>query len=164
VVTLRDALDRWGRETLLLYFMRGHWSKPIDFSDEAMDQAAAEVETFRNAFISPAPRIGSTDPPEALDEALADNFDTANALSILHAWRRAGFVDWVADGLEIFGLSDLVTVEAAPHAVHQLAAARATAREQRDFERADRLREEIAGAGWEVRDIETEPGYQLVPK
>src|SRR5436305_800732 len=26
LVTLREAIDRWGRETVLLYFMTGHWS------------------------------------------------------------------------------------------------------------------------------------------
>ncbi|MFL5981221.1 MAG: cysteine--tRNA ligase, partial [Gaiellaceae bacterium] len=41
IVTLREALERWGRETILLFFMTGHWSKPIDFSDETM--AAAEA-------------------------------------------------------------------------------------------------------------------------
>jgi cysteinyl-tRNA synthetase len=38
------------------------------------------------------------------------------------------------------------------------------ARTQHDFETSDRLRDEIAAAGWEVRDVEAEPGYQLVPK
>ena len=42
-----------------------------------------------------------------------------------------------------------------------LARARLAARAARDFAEADRLREEIAGAGWEVRDVET--GYELVP-
>ncbi|TML20103.1 MAG: cysteine--tRNA ligase [Actinobacteria bacterium] len=36
VVTIRDALNRWGRETLLLFFLTGHWSKPLDFSEETM--------------------------------------------------------------------------------------------------------------------------------
>src|SRR5437762_970257 len=27
VVTLRDAIDTWGRETLLVYFLGGHWRK-----------------------------------------------------------------------------------------------------------------------------------------
>jgi hypothetical protein len=34
----------------------------------------------------------------------------------------------------------------------------------RDFAGADRLREELAGRGWDVRDVAEEPGYQLVPR
>src|SRR5437763_8624526 len=45
VLSLREALDRWGRETLLVYFLGGHWRKPLDFSEEALKQAAAQVES-----------------------------------------------------------------------------------------------------------------------
>ena len=40
----------WGRETLLVFFLGGHWRKPIDFSDETMAQAAAQAEGFRDVF------------------------------------------------------------------------------------------------------------------
>src|SRR5438876_1042826 len=39
VLTIREALDAYGREPLLLFFMTGHWRKPIDFSEETMAQA-----------------------------------------------------------------------------------------------------------------------------
>src|SRR5204863_161984 len=41
IAPLKDVLERWGRETVLLFFMTGHWSKPIDFSDETMTAAQA---------------------------------------------------------------------------------------------------------------------------
>jgi cysteinyl-tRNA synthetase len=48
--------------------------------------------------------------------------------------------------------------------VDELARARAEARARKDFEASDRLRDEIEAAGWEVRDVDAEPGFQLVPK
>src|SRR6478609_3372132 len=48
IVSLRDAVEQWGREAVLLFFMTAQWRKPIDFSDELMSQAAAQAETFRN--------------------------------------------------------------------------------------------------------------------
>ena len=45
-----------------------------------------------------------------------------------------------------------------------MAEERENARAARDFEASDRLRDEIAAAGWEVRDVDAEPGFQLVPK
>ena len=33
IATIREVLDEWGRETLLVFFLGGHWRKPIDFSD-----------------------------------------------------------------------------------------------------------------------------------
>ena len=50
ITTLRDVLAGWGRETLLLYFMTGLWRNPIDFSEDALSAAAAQVEGFRNAL------------------------------------------------------------------------------------------------------------------
>src|SRR3954466_14752672 len=38
VVTLRDAIDRGGREPLLVSFLPGHGRKPIDYSDEDLEQ------------------------------------------------------------------------------------------------------------------------------
>jgi cysteinyl-tRNA synthetase len=157
VVTIREALDHWGRETLLLYFMTGHWSKPIDFSDETMEQAAAQLATFRDALLLE----GRADVDESeLDAALAEDFNTPDALAILHRWRAAGANDQLRRGLELFGIS--AALPDAPAGVVELAEEREAARAARDFERADRLRESIDAEGWEVRDVEG--GFQLVPK
>ena len=45
-VSLRNVLDKWGREVVLLFFMTAHWRKPIDFTDETLAQAKAQVETL----------------------------------------------------------------------------------------------------------------------
>src|SRR5919206_32775 len=50
VTTIREALDEWGREVLLVFFLTALWRKPIDYSEETMRQAAARLETLRNAF------------------------------------------------------------------------------------------------------------------
>jgi cysteinyl-tRNA synthetase len=157
VVTIRDALERWDRETLLLFFMTAHWSKPMDFSDETMEKAAARLDTFRNALLED--RRADVDEQE-LDDALADDFNTPEALAILHRWAAEGATEEVRRGLGLFGIS--AAVPAAPAAVVDLAEERQAARDARDFERADRLRAAIDAEGWEVRDVES--GFQLVPK
>ena len=53
VVTLRNVLDVWGRETLLVFHLGGFWSKPVDFDDEVMQQASARAESFREVFRNP---------------------------------------------------------------------------------------------------------------
>src|SRR5690242_12076416 len=50
IISLREALDTYGRETILVYFLTGLWRKPIDFSPETIAQAAAQAESFRNVF------------------------------------------------------------------------------------------------------------------
>ena len=45
-VSLRNVLDKWGRETVLMFFLSAHWRKPIDFTDETLAQAKAQWTTF----------------------------------------------------------------------------------------------------------------------
>jgi cysteinyl-tRNA synthetase len=158
IVSLREALDRWGRETLLVYFLGGHWRKPIDYSDEVLEQAAAQAESFRNVFRTGSEPVGEW---EAFAAALEDDFNTAEALAVMHGWRDH---DLLRRGLEVFGLETLAEAEAAPVELEDLARRRADARERKDFAEGDRLRDEIEAAGWEVRDVDAEPGFQLVPK
>jgi cysteinyl-tRNA synthetase len=157
VVTMRDALDRWGRETLLLYFLSAHWRKPIDFSEETVAQAAAQADGFRNAFVGP--RIGGGDFHELI-EALDDDFDTPRALAVMHKWRRNHQLAPLEEALDLFGLGSLVEREEAPPEVVSLAARRAAARAARDFETSDRLRDELAALGWTMRD--RADGFDLV--
>jgi cysteinyl-tRNA synthetase len=158
IVSLRAALDEWGRETLLVYFLGGHWRKPIDYSDEVLEQAAAQAESFRNVFRGESTDGGDWD---ALAAALDDDFNTPEALAVMHGWRDH---ELLRRGLEVFGLESLAEGETAPAELEELARARVEARARKDFDASDRLRDEIAAAGWEVRDVDAEPGYQLVQK
>jgi cysteinyl-tRNA synthetase len=155
-VSLKDALDRWGRETLLFFFMTGNWRKPLDYSDETLEQAAARLETFRNVFRSPSEPVGDW---AELEAALDDDFNTPEALAVMHGWRDH---ELLRRAFEVFGLGSIADVEVAPAELAELAQRRREAREAKDFSGADRLRDEIAAAGWEVRDVAEPPGYRLV--
>jgi cysteinyl-tRNA synthetase len=158
VVTIRDALERWGREALLLFFMTGHWSKPIDFSDETLGGARAQAAGFREVFRNP-PQSAHEQEWNAFVEALEDDFNTPAALAVMHRWRDQ---ELLRRALGVFGLGSLGEGADAPAEVVKLAERRRRARAARNFEEADRLRHEIEAAGWEARDVAD--GYQLVPK
>jgi cysteinyl-tRNA synthetase len=157
VITIRDALERWGREPILLFFMTGHWSKPIDFSDETVAAAGARVERFREVFRNPSEE-GAGEWTE-LETALEDDFNTPVALAVMHGWRDH---DLLRRALGIFGLGSLADQQAAPPEIVDLAERRQRARAARDFDEADRLRAEIEAAGWEARDVAD--GFRLVPR
>jgi cysteinyl-tRNA synthetase len=156
IVTLREALERWGREAILVYFLTGHWSKPIDFSDEVMDAAQARVDRFREVFRADSQSVGGWDEFAA---ALEDDFNTPDALAVLHGWRDHVLL---RRALDVFGLASLAETADAPPEIVELAERRRDARAARDFDEADRLREQIEAAGWEARDVAD--GFQLVPK
>ncbi len=156
VVTLRDVLDQWGREALLVFHLSGAWSKPVDFDDDVMQQASARAERFRDVFRNPH-TPASADAWRRFVAALDDDFNTPAALAVMHEWRDH---ELLRRALGVFGLASLTEAEHAPAEVVELAQRRQAAREKRDFEEADRLRRELEAAGWEARD---EPrGFRLV--
>ena len=50
IFQLSEALDRYGREAVVLYLISGHYRQPLAFSAEQMEQAVAQVERLRNFF------------------------------------------------------------------------------------------------------------------
>src|SRR5215203_88664 len=158
LVSLRDALDEWGPETILMLFLGAHWRKPIDYSDETLGAAKARADGFREVFRNPSAPGGSWDD---LVTALDDDFNTTEALAVMHEWRDH---DLVRRGLDLFGLGALAEQQEAPGELDELAKRRAQARVGGDFDEADRLREQLEAAGWEVRDVAGDSGYRLVPK
>ena len=158
VITLRYALDEWGPETLLMLFLGAHWRKPMDYTDETLAAAKARADGFREVFRNPSQPGGSWD---ELVAALDDDFNTPDALAVMHDWRDH---DLLRRGLEVFGLGSLADEEDAPAELDELAQRRADARSGGDYDEADRLRQQIEAQGWEVRDVAGDSGYRLVPK
>ena len=155
--SMEQALERWGAATLVTLFLSVHWRRALDYSDSTLGQAAARVRGLRNSL---------RNDPEPHDESqwadlvacLEDNFDTAGALVVLHRWANNGQLELLRRGLDLFGLLE-AEVEA-PAEVHALAQKRAQAKTDRDFERADALRDEILALGWVIEDVPD--GFRIV--
>jgi len=174
IAPLHEVLDRHGAQTVVMYLISGHYRQPLAFSEQALEQAQANVNRIREA----ARRLSSGDSPAELEplrdrffDALARDFNTPEALAALNEWlrRAAGSPPHHPAGdahlremLGVLGLESLLApVEQAPALVRELAEQRELARSERDFAAADRLREQIAQAGWEVRD--GAGGFELLP-
>jgi cysteinyl-tRNA synthetase len=159
IETIKEVLDEWGRETVLLFFLTAHWRSPIDFSPETMAAAQAQWRSFQQAIYEnrdASPAVGW----EAFEAALDDDFNTAQALAVLHEWRAASQIELLQRGLEVFGLG--FVPEPPPEDVNELVAEREAARASKDFAASDELRDRIAERGWVVQD--TPAGSVLVPK
>jgi cysteinyl-tRNA synthetase len=161
IVSLREVLDTYGREAILVFFLSGHYRGPLDYSAEAMEAAKSVADDFRNArrVVETREDVRGWD---AFTEALDDDFNTPAALALMHEWRAAGRLDLLCNALLLFGLPLPLHPEA-PREVMELADARFTARAARDFEEADRLRAELEALGWEMQDM-PDGGYRLVAK
>jgi hypothetical protein len=88
VMTIREAIDEWGREALLLFFLTASWRKPIDFSEGTMEQAVARRETIRNAFTRPAAALDGQG--WAIAAALEGRLRRRLRWQVLHDWAASG--------------------------------------------------------------------------
>jgi cysteinyl-tRNA synthetase len=173
ITLLHELVEQVGREAVLMYLIGGHYRQPLAFSPDALEQARANVNRIREAGrrLSPGPSPAELDGlRDRFFAALANDFNTPRALAVLNEWiREAGgrLGEAPGDGhlremLGVLGLESLLDAAAqAPADVRDLAAQRERARTERDFAAADRLRDEIAAAGWEVRDAAG--GFELLP-
>jgi cysteinyl-tRNA synthetase len=171
IALLHEVVERFGRDAVVMYLISGHYRQPLAFSEQTLEQALANVNRIREA----GRRLRPGESPESLVPlrdrffaALARDFSTPEALAILNEWiREAAGSSGVGDShlremLQVLGLEGLLAPMAdAPEEVHELAQEREQARTARDFAAADRLREEIAALGWEVRD--STGGFELLP-
>jgi cysteinyl-tRNA synthetase len=173
IFLLHQALDRYGRDALVMYYCTGHYRQPIEFDDQRLAEAAAAVQRIREA----ARRLGPGASPDwstplraRFLDALADDFNTPAALAAVFDWvreaNRSGLPAGAADLREmlgLLGLENLLTTRPAevPSEVRELSEARERARSGRDYAEADRLREAIRARGWEVRDAPGGP--ELLP-
>jgi cysteinyl-tRNA synthetase len=177
ITLLADALDLHGRDALLMYFLRGHYRQPLAYSDELVEDAGRAVERIAN--LARTVRKGGTGGVsaesvamrrDAFFAALRDDFNTPRALAALFELisdvNRDGVSEEVepalADMLGVIGFEHLLEGdEPVDEELLRLAAEREEARRARDFDRADRARDELRERGYEVRD--TPEGPELVP-
>ena len=172
---LHGALDQFGRDAFVMWMVGSHYRKPVAYSEEALEEAARAVERVRDVVrrLDPAgPPVPELDAhAERFFDALADDFNTPIAQSVLFEWvadanRRIDAGETVAPGrlgemLAALGLESLLEAdEEAPEELQRLADEREEARAARDFDRADQIRDRLAGEGWEIRD--TPAGARLV--
>jgi cysteinyl-tRNA synthetase len=160
---LGDVLDEVEAEVFVLFMSTGHYRQPLAFSDEALQDArrsAARIrEAGRRLIAGPSP--ASLEPfRDGFFAALRNDFNTAEALASLYGWIREANRSEEAVGnahlvemLDVLGLSGLLAAEegAPPEAV-ALAEQRETARREKNWAEADRLRDELGALGWEIRD------------
>jgi cysteinyl-tRNA synthetase len=141
--SLHGALEAAGRDALVTFLVSGHYRQPLAFSEEALEEAARNVDRIRD-FVLRLARAGEGSggggdgsAPAASDDAAldahADRFFAALADDFNTPGARAALFDWIAEGnrrldagqpvpteplremLWILGLERLLDEEAAGH-------------------------------------------------
>jgi cysteinyl-tRNA synthetase len=175
IISLSEALDRYGAGTLRLFYLRAHYRSPIEFSEARLEEASAAHERLA-AFVRSTEQL-APESPEAYDQtrtafraALDDDLATPRALAVLfdlvatgnqelEAGETAAAAAARAMVVELAGVLgfDLTQIGVGDESlvdglIAELLTLRSEARQQHDYATADRIRERLHKLGVEIED------------
>ncbi len=181
VVDLLEVLSSHEPSAVRLLYLRTHYRKPLDFTQEALDDAEASLQrlwTFRRRVEGPVEGPPDAEAMARFRAAMDEDFDVAGGLGVLFDVVRDGnrrlddgediggliavydeimgmlALDERSDG--VADLADLIGEIAERHGaaanVDALLDRRQQARASGDFEAGDSIRDELAAIGIVVED------------
>ena len=162
---LDDVRER-GYDPLAFRFLclTAHYRKPLNFTFESMDSSLNALEKLRNRILDllEDDKAGNKNADEYKSDflsALNDDLNTPRALAVVWDLLKDEQVgskdkyDALIDFDRVLGLDlDKVKKLDVPQDVKELVALREHARNKRDWEEADRLRDEIKKLGFILKD------------
>ena len=163
-VTVKELLERFPKQIIRLWVFRSHFRSPIDFNEEDLEQARLTWKKIERVFfLTREEGKVLSDYQTRLREALLDNFNTPQFLSVLHEMldRESFKAEEVKATLlafdEILGL-DLGGIDTrVPREIAQLVERREAERKKGNFDFADTIRSELLEKGWQVDDTPSGP-------
>ncbi len=160
IATLENLKEQGYSSMDYRYFiLTGHYRKQLNFTKNNLDNAKNSYERLKN-IIKEIPREKGTNKKYLgkFEKAINDDLDMPNALQILwelvRDYKAEGKYETIEKMDEVFGL-DLLVFEKVevPKEVQRLVDERESARKNKKWAEADKLREEIKNLGYQINDM-----------
>ncbi|HWU63106.1 MAG TPA: cysteine--tRNA ligase [Ensifer sp.] len=153
-VTINELLEtekfggrKWPGEVLRLAMLMTHYREPIDFSVKRLEEAEALLRKWHAGLEAQGPVH-----PSVLD-ALSDDLNTVAAIQALHALAATNTPEFAASAALLGVLPKKVSVsDALAESVEALVQLRLEMLKVKNFAEADRLRDQLASQGIQLKD------------
>ena len=104
IFLLRELLKKYDPRALILFFMSSHYRSPLEFSEHKLDEAATQLERFRNCFWKAESVISGAGGSEDVSGSHVGAADAARGAGI--SGSRVGTADAASAGRFTTSLSD----------------------------------------------------------
>lgn len=167
-VTIKDALKEYDSKVLRFFYISGHYRSPIDFSQDLLDKTKNSLERL-NDFVRKVKNSKEKDDIPLIEktkkefqEYMDDDFDTPKALAVIFDFikevnKKGGGKkshELMLEFDKIFNVLD-TEEDKIPEEIKKLVDERERARKEKDFKKADKIREEIKKKGYILEDTDT---------
>ena len=171
ITLVNDLLKKFSGSTIRLSLLSSHYRQPLDWSEKILEQSHKNIKKFKrilNKFSHSTLEYSENDP--YFNEFLNDLYDDLNTPKALASINR--FLDQCKDGynetnlvpsinkcLEVLGINldefcdnEVELNEDEKKTITALIKERNKARENKDFEKADKIRETLKDMSIEIED------------
>ncbi|MFU2203366.1 cysteine--tRNA ligase [Streptococcus hyovaginalis] len=170
-VTVHDMLQTVDGQVIRFFLATQQYRKPVNFTEKALHDAEINLKYLKNAYQQPVQETVDSDDFETFKSqfvvSMDDDFNTANGITVLFdlaKWINSGHYtaaikEAFADMLAVFGIvfeegdQDVLDED-----IEALIAERQEARANKDFARADAIRDQLAEQG--IKLLDTKDGVR----
>lgn len=192
--TIRELSKKYDLEVIRMFMLLVHYRSPVNYSPELVEQANSSLQrlyTFRKNMEFLYNNSNNINPfneaetefenrlnnyVEQFDEAMCDDLNTADAISILFEIVKDSYLNLNEESNKnlinktkntVQNLADVLGIlrkqeESIPDEIIKLADERQIARKQKDYKKADEIRNIIMELGYIIED--TPQGQKIIKK
>ena len=176
--TIRDVLKEYRAEEIRFFILSSHYRSPINYSDEQLNQSRTALERMYVALqgVEPGDAAADNEYQQRFEAAMNDDFNTADAIAVLFELTRelnrakkaqdAAASQLAAQLKQLGGIIGLLGADPdeylksaadasdglSDEQIEQLIAERQQAKADKDWGRADQIRDELTAAGIILED------------
>jgi len=169
VKSVKHVLENWGPNIIRLFCISGHYTKPIDYSEKFLKENITKLRQIESSYYELRLAEGTSEDSVAkklvseckkeFNSALNDDLNTPLALTVFY--RLIKEVNYMAadekitqttsniilpefeNMMDVLGIQILKVSDVEKNEINQLIMKRNEYREQKNFEQADRIRDQI---------------------
>jgi len=160
-VTIHELLADWPGEVVRLNMLRTHYRQPIDWTMKGLEESWKILSSW-TSFPEFVEKHDEAFAREVID-ALCDDLNTPMMFTALHGLHSKGDGAALAATLHALGFRQRPESKKTVNAefVETLVTARLTARRNKDFKEADRIRDQLAGLGVVLKDTKDTTTWEV---